>query len=159
MTQAELTRMLHYNPNSGVFTWRASSRRGWNGKRAGWVDEQGYLYIKIAGTLRPAHRLAWLYMTGAWPPSGYIDHIDTDPSNNRWENLRDATKRTNQENRRRPGRRNKAGFLGVSPNGDRWSASIVSHRNKHHLGTFDTPQEAHVAYVAAKRQLHKGNTL
>ncbi|WP_428999737.1 HNH endonuclease signature motif containing protein [Stenotrophomonas maltophilia] len=44
------------------------------------------------------HRLAWLYMTGQWP-SGEIDHINHDRSDNRWHNLRDVSHQANQQNR------------------------------------------------------------
>jgi hypothetical protein len=159
ITQKRLQELLDYKPETGVFTWRVTRSHAIAGAPAGWTDEQAYLQIGVDGVRYQASRLAWLYMTGEWPPSGYIDHRNTIPSDNRWQNLRDATKRTNQENRRRPGKNNKAGLLGVSPNGARWSASIVSHRRKRHLGTFDTPKQAHAAYIIAKRQLHEGCTL
>lgn len=160
ITHARLKQLLRYDYVTGVFTWNVSSRGHKKiGRKAGWKDNQGYLHIRLDGVLYPAHRLAWLYVTGEWPKGGFVDHINTNPSDNKWDNLRDATKRVNQENRRRPGRNNKSGFLGVSPNGQRWSASIVSHRMKKHLGTFDTPEQAHEAYVVAKRELHKGCTL
>lgn len=159
MNQAYLKERLRYDPATGVFTWIKSNRNGWIDKKAGWVDEDGYVYIRIGGRLRPAHRLAWLYMTGDWPPSGFIDHKNIVPGDDRWENLRDATKRINQENRRRAGKNNKCGLLGVSPNGKRWTAKITSKYIEYYLGTFDTPQEAHAVYVEAKRRLHVGCTL
>ena len=159
ITAARLRELIFYKPNSGVFRWRVTRGRAKAGVLAGWTNEQGYLLIRVNGILYQAQRLAWLYMTGQWPPSGFIDHLNTNPSDNRWANLRDATKLINQENRRRPGCNNKAGLLGVSPNGARWAATIVSHLKKHHLGTFDTPEQAHAVYVAAKRRLHAGCTL
>jgi hypothetical protein len=46
-----------------------------------------YRYITIDGECYRADHLAWLYMTGTWPP-GEIEHIDGDNSNDRWANLR-----------------------------------------------------------------------
>lgn len=95
--------------------------------------------------------------------SGFVDHVSTVVTDNRWVNLRDATKKINQENRRRACRNNKAGLLGVSPNGKRWAATINTtengERKRHYLGTFDTPTQAYQAYIEAKRKHHKGCTL
>jgi len=159
ITAEKLRDSLDYDPQTGIFKWAKSKRNGWAGREAGWVDKDGYRHIRICNALHPAHRLAWLYMTGAWPSNGFIDHKNLVPSDNRWVNLRNVTKRTNQENRRRPGKGNKAGFLGVSPNGKRWMATINSRGTHYYLGTFDTPEEAHGVYVEAKRELHVGCTL
>lgn len=106
-----------------------------------------------------AHRLAWLYVYGEWP-NGDIDHIDGDRLNNRIANLRDVSRRVNLENQRRPKACNKSGFLGVKTFRDqRFQARIQVRGVQLHLGTFDTPHEAHAAYVAAKRNLHQGCTL
>lgn len=105
-----------------------------------------------------AHRLVWAYFNGAWPEHE-IDHIDGDKLNNRIENLRDVPRRTNKQNTRRANRGN-AGLLGTHlfRNG-RWKASInVDGKNKH-LGYFDTTQQAHIAYLEAKRLHHPGGTL
>jgi len=56
--------------------------------------------IGANGSRHLAHRLAWLYMAGAWP-SGVIDHMNGDPSDNRWSNLRDVTQAENNANRRK----------------------------------------------------------
>lgn len=164
ITQAELKARILYNPETGEFQWVQGGRfNRLAGKPAGYTDPDGYIQIRIDKKLYQAHRLAWLYMTGEWPPSGFVDHVSTVVTDNRWVNLRDATKKINQENRRRAGRNNKAGLLGVSPNGKRWAATINTTENgerKHHyLGTFDTPDQAHQAYVEAKRKHHKGCTL
>lgn len=152
---ARVRERFRYDPATGSLVWRTHRRRSWVGRQAGWRDEDGYFCVRLDGCLFQAHRLIWLYVTGAWP-SNIIDHRNRNPSDNRWANLRDVAKRLNQENRALPNRNNKAGLLGVSPNGARWAASIVSLRVKHCLGTYDTPQEAHAAYVVAKRELHEG---
>lgn len=159
MNQSRLKERIHYNPETGAFVWACNHRRARLGMPAGYVDGKGYLSIRIDGTLYAAHRLAWLYMTGNWPLAGFIDHRNGIPGDNRLENLRNSTKQINQENRRRASKNNQVGLLGVSPNGKRWAAAIFLHGQKTHLGTFDTPERAHIAYVHAKRLLHAGCTL
>lgn len=108
-----------------------------------------------------AHRLAWLFSNGQWP-SQVIDHIDGNPQNNRIANLRDASIQANQENQRRAQRSNRSsGLLGshFDAQTGRWMAKISVMNKTIHIGRYDTPQEAHTAYVSAKRNLHKGGML
>lgn len=165
ITAERIRALLQYDPKTGRITWAVDV--GHNGRikagtRAGWHDDDGYLLIRVEGTLYQGHRLIWLHQTGEWP-KGVVDHRNLKPSDNRWENLRDVRKRVNQENRHRAGKNNKSGLLGVSPNGNRWSATINTSeggvRKHHYLGTFDTPEQAHQVYVDAKRRLHEGCTL
>lgn len=170
LTQERLKELLNYDPETGVFTWAATvGSRAKAGAIAG--CDSGRVrrvvrvvrVIRVEGTLCLAHRLAWLWMTGAWP-SEEIDHRDGDPSNNRWSNLRAANRRLNQENLRKPLVTNSCGFLGVTYTHSgkrikRWRATIMVNRVQKHLGRFHTPEEAHAAYVTAKRELHEGCTL
>ena len=108
-----------------------------------------------------AHRLAWLYVTGDWPV-GVIDHINGDRTDNRFENLRDVTQKTNSENLRGPQKRTASRFLGVHAQrrkSTRFLAQIVTDGKLKHLGSFSTPEPAHEAYLAATRRLHEGCTI
>ena len=111
----------------------------------------GYRRIKINGRSYPAHHLAWLYKKGKWC-SQMIDHRDLDRSNNRWINLRRATRSQNNANTR-ANRNNACGLKGVSPNHGRWRAIIHKNGRTQHLGNFPTPQAAHAAYAKAARKL------
>lgn len=157
LTCARLREVLHYDRDTGLFTWiktpRTSPRKP--GDIAGGPHDQGYWHIRIDYTAHKAHRLAWLYVTGEWP-AGVIDHKDGDPGNNRFDNLRDVTDRINSENQKRSHCDTRSGLLGATPNHHRWMAQISSRGKYHYLGTFDTPELAHGAYVAAKRDLHSG---
>lgn len=144
--------ILDYDPDTGAFRWRDFGR----GKRrdliAGSRMPNGYIIIRINGRGYYAHRLAWLYMTGEWPP-GFIDHEFFDRSDNRWAKIRPATTTESAFNRK-PTRRNESGFKGVYVNWRRWGARICAGGKVLCLGTFDTPEEAAKAYDTAARKLH-----
>ena len=99
--------------------------------------------------------LVWLYYYGEWPIN-QIDHIDCNPANNKITNLREATPVENSMNKRSPRKDNKSGFLGVNYNKDRnrFEAYICVYGKRIGLGRFDTPEEAHQAYLEAKRMYH-----
>ena len=112
------------------------------------------MQIRVDGAGYRAHRLAWLYMTSEWP-TDVIDHINGDGTDNRWSNIRAATKGQNQCNRRMS-RNNTSGRQGVYYRQHRgsWAAEIWFNDKKQYLGTFATKEEAVAARAAAERQLH-----
>jgi hypothetical protein len=101
-------------------------------------------------------------MTGSECP-GPIDHKNGARTDNRWLNLRASSNRENGQNRRTVERSTASGLLGVSRGGTRaarpWRSKIVIDGKATHLGMFDSPQEAHEAYLAAKRLLHPACTI
>jgi hypothetical protein len=155
-----LKELLQYNPETGVFTWiNKMGRRVKAGAKAGCLTKRGYVQIRINFKSYAAHRLAWLYIHESFP-SMSIDHIDGDKTNNAIKNLRLATIAENCQNLKKS--RGKTGFLGVtkdSVRGNRWKASIKLNGKQKHLGWFKTPEEAHQAYIDAKRLMHPFGTL
>lgn len=157
LTAEQLRMWLHYEPSTGVFTWRIKpNRRIRVGDVAG-TPCRGRWQIKLGGTLQRSHRLAWLYMYGEWPKQ-QIDHINGNPSDNRICNLRDVSSTTNHQNQRRAHKRNKLGILGVSRSYQK-KPGFRARIDHVHLGTFETPELAHAVYLHAKRSIHDGNTL
>jgi hypothetical protein len=153
LTQARLHELLEYDQETGDFRWRKRKAiRIAAGQIAGGVSKpSGYWLICIDGCLYRAHQLAWLYVTGQWGRP-LIDHRDGNPANNRWSNLRCATRSENSHNRGLQ-RNNTSGFKGVSLHKGKWRAQIRKDGRIRVLGAFPTPQEAHAAYVAAAREL------
>jgi hypothetical protein len=145
LTHERLRELLSYDPDTGIFIWRRTL------KAAGAINSRGYQVIKIGGTILKAHRLAIFYMT-EHPPFDVVDHIDGNKTNNRYSNLRPCTKSENQHNRIRAW--GKSGLLGVVAIRKRFRATIFSDGKQRHLGMFDTPEEAHRAYLAAKAIHH-----
>ena len=155
LTYERLRELLNYAPETGIFTRLVSvSPRSRAGMIAGALYSNGYLIITIDWRRYQAHRLAWLWMTKEWPRI-QIDHIDTDRSNNRWGNLREATRSQNQANRRAPSN-NTSGIKGVSfwKAKKKWVAQITTQGKDYRLGFFDTPDEAREAYLAAAKKYH-----
>lgn len=153
-----LRQVLAYDPDNGQFTWRIRmSARGMLGEIAGSVRKDGYRLIRIDGDRFYAHRLAWMHVHGEMPD--YVDHINGATSDNRISNLRSVTNSVNGQNQRRPKSNNITGFLGVSRNGNGFDARIHIQGKTKCLGTYRTPEEAHAAYITAKRELHEGCTL
>ncbi|MEY5100664.1 MAG: hypothetical protein RJA36_3383 [Pseudomonadota bacterium] len=154
-TAERLREVLSYDPATGAFTWRVTnSRRRVAGSPAGGAHKaDGRVYIGIDGGLFKAHRLAWIYVHGALPPHG-IDHIDGNPQNNRIANLRAATQAENMQNLRAAHRDSATGLLGVQGKRGRWIARLLVRGARFERGPFNTPQEAHEAYLALKAIHH-----
>ncbi len=149
---------LDYDPETGEFKWRQRfGKRGVPGRKAGTIDFNGYLVVTINGKRLKGHRLAWLVMTGAWP-SVAVDHINGNRTDNRFANLREADWAENQHNRCLQ-RNNKSGYHGVAwdSHAKKWRAGIRAAGRGVNLGSYDTPQEAHAAYLRAKAAMHPFN--
>lgn len=159
LTPERLRELLHYNPETGVFTWLVSLRgHVKTGDKAGYRAAIGYIKIKIGGTLFYGHRLAWLYEHGVWPRHG-LDHRDGDKSNNKLSNLREATQAENLQNVS-ISKRNTSGFLGVYFRKDtkkHWVAQMAINGKVTGLGFYSTAAEASAAYLQAKARFHTFN--
>jgi len=154
--ESAIASALSYDPETGVLTWkRKPNRRIVVGSVAGRIDSWGYVSIKVDGKLHKAHRIAFLIMEGEFPKD-QVDHINGDWADNRWRNLRKASRAENMQNIAGPTARNTSGFLGVTRDRRRsgWIAQIVVNKRRHHLGSFKTPEDAHQAYLDAKSKLH-----
>lgn len=150
MTPALVRELFDYDPESGLFSRRKSIKRWAAGSCAGSMRKDGYMAIKVNEKSYPAHRLAWLWMTGELP-DGEIDHIDLNKSNNRWTNLRLASKSNNCANcrpRRRLGKL-KGAYYRSSMN--KWHAQIRAKGTIYHLGFYESEELAHAAYMAAAK--------
>lgn len=159
--------LFTYDPITGIIKWRH-----WRGRAAprhliaGTIKKRGHIEIRVGRHKYQAHRIACVLMLGHWPLDE-IDHRDTDPGNNRWSNLRQATGAQNKANRRVQ-RDNVVGLKGVSPcfgaidraTGKRkvrpgkFKAQISVGGKVLYLGQYDSPGEAHAAYKRAAVLYH-----
>lgn len=157
ITVERIKEFFEYDPETGEFIRikiNHPSHKRFLGKPAGRIDSWGHRQIGIDGVKYAAHRLAWFVMTGEWPDFE-IDHKDTDPDNNRWDNLRPAD-RSEQVCNQGVKATNKSGYKGVSwyPRYNKWLARIGKGGKFHCLGYFDKKEDAAEAYANAAQELH-----
>ncbi len=149
LTAEALRDALAYDPATGIFTCRTQRGPRKPGQVTGTPDHRGYVFIGLLNGFYTGHRLAWLYMTGAWPEAE-VDHINRNPSDNRWVNLRAATRQQNALNQRP--RTNRSLPRGVRRSLTRFAAYYMEDGKHHHVGNFATPEEAASARLAAMKE-------
>jgi hypothetical protein len=134
-TYEKLYKMYNYNENSGVFT-------DIQGNVIGKKHNEGYLALYKFNETILLHRLAWYFKYGSLP-NGTIDHIDRDKTNNRIDNLRDATALEQSKNRDKRSD-NTSGCTGVSWDKEKcmWRARIYIDKKCVSLGRFSEYHEA-----------------
>lgn len=156
LTCEQVRALFIYDPETGVLTNRVTRcSTSLMGDVVGTLEKNGRRRVVVDSNKYLVHRVIWLYMTGVWPDN-VIDHIDGNPANNVWGNLRDVTISVNAQNQRKHHKNNKVGLAGVDAHNGRWRAQIVIDHTKKYIGMFNTPEEAHQAYIDAKRKHHPG---
>jgi hypothetical protein len=153
LAQDQLRELIKYDARKGDVTWRRSRGCRCAGQRAGYLDKSGYWRIRIDGQRYQLSRAIWLLRTGIDPGDQQVDHRDGNKANNKFRNLRLATRSLNQANARRSAR-NKTGAKGVClGKGGKYIAQIRKDAKTIHLGTFSSIGEAHEAYRRAAIEL------
>ena len=158
LTQDQLKEILHYCPETGVLTWLVSPNpRLRKGAEAGCVHTQRgnkpYRIVRVSNRAYPAHRLAFLYMTGEFPED-QVDHIDGNGCNNIWSNLRAVTGLENKKNMRKYAS-NTSGTAGVCwhVKCNKWVSQIKVEGKSKHLGYFTNKEDAIAVRKVAEIEL------
>lgn len=148
ITHLELLSLVHFDPDTGVFT------RKRDGYVIGKPDRKGYLLGYIKHWHFRLHRIAWFYMTGIWP-SKEIDHINGITSDNRWENLRECDHSQNNHNQGMR-RTNTSGVKGVywSRKQNKWRGQVCLNYRIHHTPAFQHIEDAAAAVRLLREELH-----
>lgn len=164
----DLKEQIHYDPFSGhaywlphtyAFTLAKAKNKLVNGLAvAGCPNNKGYILVSFNGSRFPLHRLAWLFVTGSLPLKGQdIDHINMNKTDNRFSNLRLASRSQNNTNRGpNKTRLNGCKYKGVywRDRKTQWTAQIGIGGKTKNLGFFKTQEAAARAYDAAAREQH-----
>lgn len=152
LTQATLKELVHYNPDTGIFTWKNSTLRRTAGAEIGSEFEapcgKKYRHVRVLNTMYLVHRLAFVYITGSFPLED-VDHENGNGTDNRWDNIRDVPRIENTRNRKL-NHNNKSGCSGVTwyPRYNKWLARIGMKGEKITLGYFTELSDA----VSARKQ-------
>jgi hypothetical protein len=153
ITQIELKKLLDYNQDTGIFTWKVSRGKAKINGVAGTKRKDKYIQIAINKKHYLLHRLAWLYVNNNFPE--FIDHINGDKSDNRICNLRKVNSSQNMHNSKL-NIKNKSGIKGISWNKNRnkWEARVcINYKNKF-IGYFDDIKLAELLINKARIELH-----
>jgi hypothetical protein len=151
----ELWHLFDYKPLTGELIYRVDTMRKKAGDVACYPRPNGYRSVSPPGQRHlQAHRVVWAWVTGQDPIGHEVDHRDLNKGRNAWGNLRCCTHPQNMGNipaRGGHGRRyHPLKGVNLSRSLGRYEARI----GNEHLGTFDTPEEAHAAYCAAAQERH-----
>lgn len=158
---AYLRERFAYDPATGVLTWKKRPRadfrsdRGWkiwntrySGSIAGTRGSKDHRYVIIRYSRYAVHRIVWKIVIGR-DPVNEIDHKNHDGTDNRWVNLREATRQQNCFNKRR----HKQDGVEKLPGG-RYRARGHCNRKTIHLGVYDTLEQAREVSRAFASNLH-----
>lgn len=150
----DLRELLRYDPGTGNLLWLISRRRIRLGMVAGYLDTDGYVHVTIDRRKYFAHRLIWMLLHGRWP-DGELDHKNLIKSDNRLDNLREASHGQNMANKA-VRKDSLSGVKGVRfvKKLQRWRAEIKIAGRTRCLGLFDDQDSAHTAFSAAVRERH-----
>lgn len=155
LSAQQLRERLSYDPETGVLRRRRAIRGSAANSIVGCDSGRGYIKVAVHGRRYYAHRLIWLWMTGQWPDAD-VDHINGNPSDNRWVNLRAATRSQNLQNLiHKPA--GASGVRGVTwdARNQRWRAQLRVNKTYVDVGRFESIEDAERAYLAAKRKNHE----
>lgn len=121
----------------------------------GYPSSRGYLAIGFRGTKYFVHRVIWLIVKGEQPPP-ILDHVNNNITDNRIENLREATHSENMRNTRLR-KDTKSGVKGVFwlEKRKRWVAKINHNKKCIFLGNFKHLKDAEQAVKDARQKLHE----
>jgi hypothetical protein len=132
-----------YNHTTGQLFWvKSTGRKNPKGKLIIALNDSGYVCFRLFGDYIRGHRAAWLLYYGSWP-SGIIDHIDGDKTNNKINNLRDCCQKGNQANRKAKGG---GKYKGITKHRNKWVAQITKDYQHLYIGSYNTQEEAARAY-------------
>jgi hypothetical protein len=151
ITHEELKRLIHYDSETGLLTWVKARPGVVVGKEVGYLGNNGYVSIQVLGQRVLAHRLVFFYMTGEWPTND-VDHIDGCRTNNRWKNLRQATRAQNLANRSANLNRTLPKNVYLHPNGY-YRVKVKMEGKFYHVGYFPDLSKASLAAIKKQKEL------
>ncbi|MGL5016261.1 MAG: HNH endonuclease [Bacteroidales bacterium] len=119
------------------------------------INSSGYYHGTFDNKHYLAHRVVAMLSGMDLSGATLVDHTDCDKTNNHPDNLRVVSASKNTANTKGPRSNNLLGVKGVrrSKSG-RFEATISINKKYKHIGTFDTIEEASLAFAAAHKNHH-----
>ena len=142
----DLLDVIEYNPNTGETSCNVGFIKEEADRRIYRHPQYGQFNLT---------RIIWRKQTGEDPGLNVVDHKDTDPFNDKWYNLRLATRTQNSHNRS-VGSNNTSGVKGVIWDKIRgkWRARIQSKGKLLYSAYFDDLSVAAQAISEKRKELH-----
>ena len=149
-------KILHelFEYRDGELYWKVAKARNLKiGDKAGCKRKDGRAVVKINNKLMMVYRIIFAMHHGYFPK--YIDHIDSNPQNDKIENLREATLSENAYNRVR-GTNNASGIKNVSWNTRRkkWRVVIEVDKQSIEIGHYEDIEFASLVAEEARNKYH-----
>ena len=153
--QETVKKLFHYDAESGMLLWRNGNGRNvkpWQQAKA--LNGHGYYTAKVNGKNYLVHRLAWLYVHGAFPKHD-IDHKNRIRNDNRLCNLRAVSRTDNCQNISLPSH-NKSGHIGISwfALQKKWTVYVKVNKKNKWLGNYKNLDDAIAARKAGEKQYY-----
>ena len=155
ITQKRLHELFEYRED-GNLIWKKSKRGIRKDMVAGTLNlTTNHHQVNIDGKIYNLHRMIFMYHYGYLTHGLQIDHIDTNKSNNRIENLREVTSSQNHMNTKLRVD-NTSGIKGVYWNKPRrkWYSRIRVNGKNTYLGSYSTLEEAEAVVREAREKYH-----
>ena len=151
LTQELVQSLFEYK--DGKLYWKVNKGRVKIGDKTGSLHHSGYLFIQINSKTYLAHRVIFLYHHGFLPQ--YIDHIDGNKSNNKIENLREATRHQNSFNTKLY-KTNTSGIKGVnwSKSAKKWEVRVQINNKRKCFGIYENNELAELVAIEARNKYH-----
>lgn len=148
LTAERARELFRYDPDTGRIERRHLNRKDEHWVVCKQISKDGYVRVTADDRQYLAHRVAFLLQTGRWPAET-VDHINRIKTDNRWENLREATHKENHANRPACRLTDTPGVYKMSNTGRYFARPTINGRRMK-FGTYDTPEQAAEAIARRK---------
>jgi hypothetical protein len=152
----KISEFLCYDPSSpsGLRWIKNNNNCIKSGRVAGYKNPRGYWSVRLSGHFFLAHHLVMILNESPPVENMQIDHIDRNPSNNRFENLRWVYSSDNNKNRCNNRQiLSKYPYLQWTKRNRKWKSTVWYEGKTVHVGYFKEESEGYKAAVERLRGL------
>ena len=146
--------LKNFEYKDGFLYWKTNRSGIQVGRQAGSMEKNKYYRIKFNGKKYLTHRLIFSMHHGFMPK--FIDHIDGNPKNNKIENLREATRIQNGQNKKVQ-KNNTSGIKNVTweKSANKWRVRIAINGKIKSFGCYKNIEMAKFVATEARNKFFK----